>query len=246
MRALVLSLLAVTLLMAFSSIGKAVIEGLALYYDFEGISGDEVIDKSGTGNDGTIMGKLDQVEGKYGDGLLFDCNAANYVDAGEPSFGGLKDGGTIAAWVKPVGEMAILSAIRKDFDFNIFVLGGAAGGEWFKEGSLYSSAGPTQLEENEWYHLAATWDGDTLEVYLDGELEVTRSVPNFPLAGESGILAIGMTPHFGGQPFRGGIDEVAIYDRPLTADELEKVMEGSLASVEASGKLATAWGNLKK
>jgi len=239
MRALVLCMLAVTLLMAFSSIVRA---ELVLYYDFEGISGDKVVDKSGNGNDGTIMGTLNQVDGKYGTGLLFDRNEANYVDAGHPPFGGLKDGGTITAWVKPVGDMTILSAIRKDFDFNLFVLNGAAGGEWFMEGNLYSSAGPTQLQENEWYHLAATWNGNTLQIYLNGTLEVTRSEPNFPLPGESGILAIGMTPNWA-QPFDGTIDEVTIYDKPLTADEL---LQGMVASVKPSGKLATAWGSLKR
>ena len=107
MKALVLSLLAVVLLMALFSIGEAVEDGLALYYDFEKISGDAVPDKSGSGNDGTIMGTLEQVEGKYGDGLMFDFNAANYVDAGEPSFGGLNDSGSMEAWIKPLGEMSI-------------------------------------------------------------------------------------------------------------------------------------------
>ena len=241
MRALVLSLLIVALLMAFSSIGKA---GLVLYYDFEAISGDNVIDKSGNGNDATIIGTLDQVDGKYGTGLLFNRDAANYVDAGDPPFGGLTGGGTITAWVKPVGDMGILSAIRKDFDFNLFVLGGAVGGEWFKDGDLYSSAGPTQLQENEWYHLAATWDGTTLQIYLDGTLEVARSEPNFPLAGESGILAIGMTPNWA-QPFDGVIDEVAIYDSPLSEAEISQGMD-VISSAEPSGKLASTWGSLKR
>jgi len=44
---------------------------------------------------------------------------------------------------------------------------------------------------------------------------------------------------------RGIIDEVAIYDIPLTVKELQQDMEGVSASVELSGILATTWGFLK-
>jgi hypothetical protein len=232
--------------MAVFSIGEAVEDGLALYYDFEKISGDAVPDKSGNGNDGTIIGTLEQVEGKYGDGLMFDFNAANYVDAGEPSFGGLNDSGSIEAWIKPEGDMTILSVIRKDHDFNMFVWGGTACVEWFNGPNLFGIVpGVTNLEESEWYHVVGTWDGETLKLYLDGEFEKEVSAgANFGRTGPHSLY-IGLAKVYA-QPFRGVIDEVAMYDRPLTEDEIQQDMEGAILSVEASGKLATTWGNLKK
>lgn len=192
------------------------------------------------------MGTLKQVEGKYGKGLMFDFNAANYVDAGEPSFGGINDGGSIEAWAKPVGEMAILSVMRKDHDFNMFILAGKPSVEWFKGANLYAClGGATVCEANEWYHIVGTWDGKTLKLYVDGKLEKEVSVG--AAFGRTGPhpLYIGLAKVYV-QPFRGVIDEVAIYDRPLTEDEIKQDMKGNIVSVEASGNLATAWGSLKK
>ena len=244
MRVLVLSMVAVALLMAFSSVGRAVKDGLVLYYDFEKSSGDKVIDKSGTGNDGTIKGTLKQVEGKHGNAPLFDFNAANYVDAGKPPFDRLPDGGTIEAWVKPASLPRVISVIRKDHDFNIFLWGPHVKGEWFKEGNIYPCEGTTTLEVDKWYHIAATWDGKTINVYLDGELENSSSTgAAFNRTGPH-PLYIGLAPVYK-EPMDGVIDELAIYDRPLTAKELKQDMKGVAASVFPSGKLATAWGHLK-
>ncbi len=41
------------------------------------------------------------------------------------------------------------------------------------------------------------------------------------------------------------IDDVVAYSRGLDADEVAAVMEGELLAVEASGKLASTWGNIK-
>jgi hypothetical protein len=230
--------------MAFSSVGRTVKDGLVLYYAFEKSSGDKVIDKSGTGNDGTIKGTLKQVDGKYGSALLFDFNAANYIDAGKPPFDGLIDGGTIEAWVKPASLPRVISVIRKDHDFNIFLWGPHVKGEWFKEGNIYPCEGTTTLEIDKWYHISATWDGKTINVYLDGELEKSSSTGSaFNRTGPH-PLYIGLAPVYT-EPMDGVIDEVAIYDRPLTAQELQQDMKGVAAGVFPSGKLTTAWGHLK-
>ncbi len=90
-----------------------------------------------------------------------------------------------------------------------------------------------------------TWDGETIKLYLDGEFEKEASAGS--AFGRSGPhnLYIGLAKVYA-QPFRGVIDEVAMYDRPLSEDEIQQDMEGAILSVEASGKLATTWGNLKK
>ena len=45
--------------------------------------------------------------------------------------------------------------------------------------------------------------------------------------------------------FRGMIDEVRVYDRALNEDEIITVMESNPTAVEASGKIAVTWGQLK-
>ena len=46
--------------------------------------------------------------------------------------------------------------------------------------------------------------------------------------------------------FDGIIDEVAIYNRALSADEIKELMSAPPAAVRAAGKLATTWGGIKK
>ena len=45
--------------------------------------------------------------------------------------------------------------------------------------------------------------------------------------------------------FKGKIDEVQLYDRELSADEIAAVMAAQVTAVEASGKIAVTWGQLK-
>jgi len=137
--------------------------------------------------------------------------------------------------------------IRKDHDFNIFLwntAGPHVKGEWFKGGDIYACEGKTELKVNNWYHIATTWDGKTINVYLDGNLENIVSAGG-AFARASWPLYIGLSPAYT-EPMDGIIDEVAIYNRPLAANELQKDMEAVMASVEPSGKLATAWGCIKK
>ena len=115
---------------------------------------------------------------------------------------------------------------------------------------LYSNEGGWNFQGfydftvDQWYHIAATWDGKTIKVYLDGDLDKSSSTgAAFNRTGPH-PLYIGLAPVYK-EPFDGLIDEVAIYDRPLTAKELQQDMKGVVASVFPSGKLATAWGHLK-
>lgn len=72
-----------------------------------------------------------------------------------------------------------------------------------------------------WHHVAATWDGATGRLYLDGHLVGEIAAPA-PLA-LTGDLFIGHRPS-GEMPlsFRGSIDEVAVYDHALDAAELRR------------------------
>ena len=53
---------------------------------------------------------------------------------------------------------------------------------------------------------------------------------------------------FGGETYVGGMDEVFLYDRALSEDELETIMKSFEVAfaVESGGKLATCWASLKQ
>jgi hypothetical protein len=94
--------------------------------------------------------------------------------------------------------------------------GGPAGrlilgrGEWDQVG-----AGAAKIAPKHWHHLAAVWDGGGVVVYLDGREECRRDGPSAP-AGE--WVFAGRAD--GAASWEGKLDEVAVYDRPLTAEEV--------------------------
>jgi len=79
------------------------------------------------------------------------------------------------------------------------------------------SAG-AQLPVNAWTHLAATYDGLTQRLYVNGELAGTRpQAGNIAVSG--GKLRIGGNSIWGDE-FTGYIDEVRVYNRALTQKEI--------------------------
>lgn len=101
---------------------------------------------------------------------------------------------------------------------------------------------------NEWTHIAETYDGKTARIYVNG-----AEVLNGACAGEMRDNKdtkwwIGCLYGTQGRWFGGLIDEVRIWSKVLTPDEVKKAMDGTLVSniaVEKENKLPTVWGQLK-
>ena len=103
------------------------------------------------------------------------------------------------------------------------------------------------FEPNEWHHTAATYDGERKITYLDG-----KEVQNDPLSGKlvtnDDYLGIGFrqgSSHY----WKGMLDDMAVFSRALSADEVKDIMDNgleSLMAVQPNDKLATMWGKIKK
>jgi Concanavalin A-like lectin/glucanases superfamily len=128
----------------------------------------------------------------------------------------------------------------------------AGNGRGRPSGHVYTTrdldaAGASALPLNAWRHLASTWDGRTLRLYVDGTQVASRS-----LSGRA--VASGAPLQFGGNTvwrewFKGVIDEVRIYSRALTQAELRAdrlaaigaaVTVQSLRTVESATKRSRA------
>ncbi|MCX7803983.1 MAG: right-handed parallel beta-helix repeat-containing protein [Planctomycetota bacterium] len=83
---------------------------------------------------------------------------------------------------------------------------------------VWSVNSPLRLDR--WHHLAMTYDGATLAVYLDGAAVGSRNVGR-PRTPGSGPLVVGGRPDgFATGCFRGAVDEVRLHDRALSAGEV--------------------------
>ena len=88
--------------------------------------------------------------------------------------------------------------------------------------------GTAQIPLNTWTHLAATYDGSTLRLYVNGTQVGSRAVSG-SLATSTGALRIGGNSLWG-EYFAGRIDEVRIYNRALTAAEIQADMNTPLGT----------------
>jgi len=77
-----------------------------------------------------------------------------------------------------------------------------------------ASTSPGFITVDTWYHVVGTYDGETLKLYVNGNLENTNTTPSGNIDTGSPILAIGTWSHKIDY-FQGTIDEVRIYNHVI-------------------------------
>jgi RHS repeat-associated protein len=224
-----------------TSVTGAVRQGLVAAYGFDEGSGYIATDASGKNNPGSISGAVRAAAGKYGGALTFD-GVNDLVTAFDSPSLGLGDGMTIEAWVKnrkSSGKGVVLAkgGPSHHSSYSLAWVGGGYAGYLGPAGGTttdYVSNYPSAYDV--WVHLAATYDGERLNFYRDGNLVDTKAVDHDMLYSSGSQLRIGaeFTPagtltNF----FQGDLDEVRIYDRPLSGPEVQ----GDMAIPITSGTL---------
>ncbi len=84
----------------------------------------------------------------------------------------------------------------------------------------YVSTGTSTINQNTWYCLAGTYDGDSMRIYLDGMLMHTKELNNEINDCGNMVMRIGRWASFQDQYFNGDLDEFRIYNRALNIDEI--------------------------
>ncbi|GAB3876197.1 hypothetical protein GCM10028824_33470 [Hymenobacter segetis] len=173
-----------------------------------------------------------------GNALAFDGSSSNYVAvAPTPALDNLGLGSlTMEAWVYGTNLPAVNSIIRKSGDYNLVLL---ANGLLYAEvwpGGMGTSARPyatatTAIPASRWTHVAATWDGTALQLYVNG-VAVAATSGTSPIA-TAEPLWLGRSAAYS-QPFYGRLDEVRLYNAALTPAQVLADMTSTSAAVPAS------------
>ncbi len=152
------------------------IPGPVAAYGFEEASGAAVTDSSGTGNNGTLTNAVRTTAGKFGSALTFNGSNAWVTVPDAPSLD-LTNSMTLEAWVKPVTlSGAWRTVIMKEqsgnlvYDLYASRTGSPAAplSEVYASGSPQAAQATAGLALNTWAHLAATYDGSIVRLYVNG------------------------------------------------------------------------------
>ncbi len=203
---------------------------LVASFGFDERSGARAYDRSGSGNDGTIKGARRIRAGRHGRALSF-VRAGDHVTVPGSSSLDLTTGMTLEAWVRPSASTRTWrAAIVKRSG------GGLAYGLYSNRGRATARVGARTgirarggiLRSRRWSHLAATYDGKVLRVYVNGVLKSTQRTAGAIGVG-NGPLIIGGNG-IGGQGFKGRIDDVRVWSTSLSARSIRAEMHRDAAT----------------
>ncbi len=231
-----------TIANTITSPGSTLEDGLVGHWTFDGptISGTTVTDQSGNGNNGTLVNGPTKAIGKVGQGMVFSRSLDQYINAGSNTSFDDMDTMTIAAWVKPQTSAFVNTAnfARKGtsdvLGWNLGLWSGYSNDVVFNrsfsgtDGFWYTTANPIN-KADEWYFVVVTYNSNSVsndpKMYVNGvSIPVTKLGPptGTPDSDASGDVMIAGRPD-GSRNFDGSIDDVRIYNRILSAAEVEQL-----------------------
>jgi hypothetical protein len=216
---------------------------LVAWYTLDEGIGRTAIDWSGHDGHGTLIGDVQWAAGVQGGALSFNRSTSDYVEAPEaPNVTGTHSR-TATAWIKTATYGEIVSwgqnVAGQKWIFRVQESNGTLGAIRVEVNGGYQ-VGSTDVRDEEWHHVAAVLvddgspDANEISLYVDGLLEANSAQLDEPINTAAGVVRIGLSP-WHNRPFNGLIDDVRIYDKVLTGEEIGRMF----GAVSAALPLAT-------
>ena len=216
---------------------------LGIWFFDEG-KGGTAKDSSENGNDGEIVdAKWDT--GKFGEALQFEGGA--HVAVGD--FADYEDKVSIVALIKTPAAPAWSDIIVGPCGDVILTLRGHKlnfAGQCAQP-IPHNTWSKSLLNDDKWHHIAGTYDGKKVHVYVDGELEASNAAAG-PF--KTGPKYIGSRDDKQ-EAYTGLIDEIAFFNVTLSEADVKAIADSGLsvalgfAAVFPQRKLTTVWAKLK-
>lgn len=223
--------------------------GLVLYFPFDSDDGDRVTDRSPAGNNGRMIDARITRPGRVGGALA--CNGSGGWVRVPPSSSLSPSHLTLAAWIKlnraiTTDHHVIIArqphgmpgGYNLDFEpddngdsqltLKVMTRTGSPGYNYCRVREPFKA--------DTWYHVAGTFDGREMRVYVNGQLRSTQRAP-------VSITYDSISVHIGSQRdqdpagfWDGHLDEVRIYDRALDEDEVRRLALIGVGTAAAAGR----------
>ncbi len=236
------------------------LEGLVLYMPLDEGKGGRTEDFSENGFTGELNGGAKWVDGKFGKALQFGASS-DFVAVEDDAAFHIEDEITQAAWInldRLPSAHAIVFGTRMGgggrhigFGYGMNPANGIK--VWTNGGGggfLDINDNKTGLDTGKWYYLAYTHTTDNkglVEIYVDGEVTHSQDSNN-PVAPAAATSRIQIGT-WSGEAWPGMVDEVRLWNRALSADEVKASMDmgaDEFLAIDPKDKLATSWGQIKR
>ncbi|MDE0467617.1 MAG: LamG domain-containing protein [Candidatus Poribacteria bacterium] len=235
------------------SIGPAeFLDGLVLYHPYDEGKGAKAEDLSENEHEGVIDNPK-WVNGKFGKALEFGGPGSDVFVTVESTAKLNVDEFSFMAWINSEEWNGVRQIVGKS------VHGGCGGRVQygvFSEGGVFkirleTESGRADIatdlpETGEFVHIAFTNDTKKTKIYYDGK-EVQEGDTPGKLKANDDPWRVGQDCDRLQYVFAGIIDEVRLWNRALSEDEINTFMDQGVEAlaVEATGKLSTTWSRLK-
>jgi hypothetical protein len=244
--------LSITILIISASVTKAqeVDPSLILSLSFEDGKGKIATDLSKYGNNGALKGAPNWVDGKFGKALQLN-GSTDWVEVPHADILCVDKEVTVMAWVKAdryevpgAGYQGILSKSNDTRSYSLYTT--SSGVLHFSTAGVGTTS-VAKVPLKEWVHIAAVVVDGKHRYYFNGKLDSeSGAAVKLPGLSDKAIVLVGKTAE-GSREFQGIIDEVRIWNKALTIDEIVKQMDkgGKTAPVQPNGRLVSTWAQIK-
>jgi hypothetical protein len=209
-------------------------------------SAGEVVDSSGNNNHGRAMGGATTVaDGKLGRAGSFDSNLNQYIEIPHSDDLEMNTGNqvTVAGWINQQapqsGWITILSKSNESYALQL--QNGNMPRFTIYDGGWRSVNADNTIQQNTWYHFAATFDGENVRIYVDGNLQNDQNTAgqirssNLPL-----YLAHNSGAASEDRYFDGMMDEFKIFDKALTSEQVSTLYDNENSGKNCDGTTRVA------
>ncbi|MHC4202714.1 MAG: LamG domain-containing protein, partial [Planctomycetota bacterium] len=214
---------------------KVLEESLVSHWKLDDGDGTTVKDSADNGNDGTIRGEVKWTDGRSGGSLEFDGKKTKVEIANESTYDFTKSM-TVAAWIKVSGWAT---------DWQPIIAKGNTAWRLQRAARLDSLIfvcnyprikviGSVDVNDGMWHHVAGTFDGTTMSLYVDGVLDNSARAKG-RIATNMSRVAIGHNSALG-RYWKGRIDDVRIHNIALPAEAICELAGGVDAFLVAHWK----------
>ena len=219
-RALIEALTLILILSVSLKAQDALTNGLVAYYPFAGNANDVW-----GGLHGEMVGSITPAPDRFGEeGMACNFDGASFVNVPDAPAIQLQ-AMTISLWVQFDTTSDTANLLNKDDigqGYQLFKSGDDSVFFGIGDGDWHNTGGNARITAYQWHHLVATYDLQTIRLFVNGTNTDNVAYPSIPTY-STNSLQIGRNGAFGGQYLSGNLSDLRFYGRALSPDEVQQL-----------------------